>query len=69
VANGVVYIGSDNVYALDTANGTVKWTYPTLASVNSSPTVANGVVYFGANDDNLYALNATNGIAKWHYMI
>jgi outer membrane protein assembly factor BamB len=35
--------------------------------VESSPAVANGVVYVGSNDNNLYALNATTGANLWSY--
>ena len=63
VANGVVYIGSDddNVYALNASTGALLWQYTTGNSVSSSPAVADGVVYVGSNDDNMYALNASTG--------
>src|SRR5262249_60519093 len=34
------------------------WSATTSGPVSSSPAVANGVVYVGANDDNLYAFDA-----------
>jgi outer membrane protein assembly factor BamB len=42
------------------------WSYTTGGEVNSSPAVANGVVYVGSEypDHKLYALNASTG-AKW----
>jgi outer membrane protein assembly factor BamB len=36
-------------------------------SVNSSPTVANNVVYIGSTDHFLYAVNATTGKVLWKY--
>ena len=61
VANGVVYVGSDdtNLYAFDAAGvtgcgGTPKTCTPLLAAdtgsfvVTSSPAVANGMVYVGS---------------------
>ena len=33
----------------------------------SSPAVANGVVYFGSDDGNVYALNASTGEQLWSY--
>ena len=33
----------------------------------SSPTVANGVVYFGSGDGNVYALDAAGGQLKWKF--
>ena len=59
VANGVVYVGSndDNVYALDAASGTKKWIYHTGSFVECSPAVADGVVYVSSNDGNVYAFH------------
>ena len=37
-----------NVYCLDAATGAEKWIYTTQAHVNSSPAVANGLVYVGS---------------------
>jgi outer membrane protein assembly factor BamB len=33
----------------------------------SSPAVANGVVYTGCRDANLYALDAATGKEKWRF--
>jgi len=46
VANGVVYVGSDDdkLYALDAATGSKLWSYPDR-SLGWSPAVVNGVVY------------------------
>ena len=35
--------------------------------MDSSPAVANGVVYVGSDDNNVYALNATTGAKLWSY--
>src|ERR1019366_8440801 len=44
----------------------LHWSYQTDAHIyTSSPTVANGVVYFGSNDGNLYASNASTGALLW----
>ena len=69
VANGVVYIGSDdnNLYALNATTGALLWSYTTGGVVTSAPAVANGVVYVGSDDSTLYALNATTGALLWSY--
>jgi outer membrane protein assembly factor BamB len=69
VANGVVYIGSNDnkVYALKAGTGNLLWSYPTGGWVYSSPAVANGVVYVGSWDHNVYALNASTGALLWTY--
>jgi outer membrane protein assembly factor BamB len=69
LANGVVYVGSygGNVYALNAVTGAKLWSYPVLGGVLSPPAVADGVVYFGADDIsvNMYALNASTGAKLW----
>src|SRR6516164_9790484 len=72
VANGMVYIGSDdnNVYALNASTGRLRWKYTTICcGVYSSPAVANGVVYIGSAYDGTYALNARTGALLWQYSI
>ena len=72
VVNGVTY--ASDVYGIlwtwNDSTGAPLWTYSTLA-IGSSPTVANGTVYFGTNDfynDNgLTALTASTGTFLWTY--
>ena len=54
MANGVVYIGSDdgNVYALNASTGAKLWSFAGGGGY-SSPAVANGVVY-GVSEGNVY---------------
>lgn len=65
VANGVVYVSTSALYALDAKTGTFLWEFnePGL----SSPTVANGVVYVGAEDGRVFAVDATTGELLWQY--
>src|SRR5690348_5044813 len=42
-----------------------KWAFSTTAPVSATPTVVNGVVYFGSWDHNFYAVNATTGTLLW----
>jgi outer membrane protein assembly factor BamB len=67
VANGLVFVGSDdgNLYAFDAAgslgcSGTPTscsplWSGPTGGAVQSSPAIANGKVYVASGDGKLYA--------------
>jgi outer membrane protein assembly factor BamB len=55
------------VYALNASTGAFVWKYATLGYVDSSPAVANGIVYVGSGDDNVYALNAATGALVWKY--
>jgi outer membrane protein assembly factor BamB len=82
VVDGLVVVGSfdGRVYAIDLASGAVRWRYATEGaslesgnfgfdrrSIQSSPAIANGVVYVGARDGFIYALNAATGVLRWRY--
>lgn len=71
VADGVVYIGSNNgkIYALDAATGAEKWN-ATIGTgyLMSSPAVTNGSVFIGSDDSRVYALNATTGETVWDFL-
>jgi outer membrane protein assembly factor BamB len=41
--------------------------YTTGNGIESSPAVANGVVYVGSVDHNVYALNASTGALLWSF--
>ena len=63
VVNGMVYVGSDKLYAFNASSGTQMWTASTAAGISGSPAVANGIVYVGS--DQLYAFNASSGTQMW----
>ena len=78
VVNSLVYTGADNgyIYCLDALTGAMVWNVAapgsfvpimtgTFPQLTSSPTVANGNVYVGANDGNMYCLNAATGAIIW----
>lgn len=64
VANGIVYIAAGSLWALDANTGALIWKY-SADNIFSTPTVADGVVYFDAYYNNLYALNAHTGTPIW----
>jgi hypothetical protein len=45
----------------------LRWSHTTGGFVESSPAVANGVVYVGSDDNNVYALNASTDALLWKY--
>jgi outer membrane protein assembly factor BamB len=74
LAEGRLYVGEGfhqdsecNLYCLDTATGQKLWEFPTKSHTESSPTVANGKVFFGAGDDGVYCLDAVTGKEQWHF--
>jgi outer membrane protein assembly factor BamB len=54
LANGVLYIGSDEqtntISAYNAANGKLLWRAPTAGWAQSPPTVANGMLYVGSHN-------------------
>jgi outer membrane protein assembly factor BamB len=62
----------NNLYAVNTADGSIRWKFPLLADpgeLNSSPVVnpADGTIYVGSDNKNVYAINPTNGTEKWRF--
>ena len=49
------------------STGQLLWKYTTGGLIDSSPAVANGVVYIGSNDGYVYALNAATGVQIWSF--
>jgi outer membrane protein assembly factor BamB len=64
-----VYVGSsdNNLYAVNRADGTLRWKFATKGAVNSSPAFANGTVYVNSNDGRFYAVDAATGSEKWNF--
>ena len=50
-----------------TSNVGTRWEFQAEDSVESSPVVANGVVFVGSDDGRLYALDATDGSKQWSF--
>jgi outer membrane protein assembly factor BamB len=53
--------------ALNTANGSVRWSRQLPSPSESSPLVDSGKVFFGSQDGTVYALNARTGNNVWTY--
>ncbi|MEU0948332.1 PQQ-binding-like beta-propeller repeat protein [Streptomyces canus] len=73
VAAGVVYVSTTygvlrgDLYAMDAATGERRWKFPASLPNDSSPTVAEGVVYAGGDDGALYAVDAATGEQRWKF--
>ena len=69
VANGVVYVGSDDYVLVRTEHQHRRQAVelPHRLLMYSSPAVVDGVVYVGSFDHNVYALNASTGAMLWSY--
>jgi outer membrane protein assembly factor BamB len=72
-ANGpALFFGDDdnNMYAVDSSNGSVLWNYTTLAQVKSSPLVYGGMSISGSDDNNIYCVDMIpgtggQGLLRW----
>lgn len=70
VYNGTLYTGSSDdygLYAIDAGTGSLKWIFSAKDRMQSSPVVANGIVYCGSDDGNLYAIDAQSGELQWKF--
>ena len=71
VANGVVYVGSDEdtVYALNASTGALLWSYTTgsVCDFLARRGEWGGLCRAGYGDDRVYALNANTGALLWSY--
>jgi outer membrane protein assembly factor BamB len=68
IVNDVLYVGSNyGIHAIDAKTGAGLWTTHTNGFVKSAPTVADGVLYVGADDNRFYAMDINDGTLKWIY--
>ncbi len=70
VTNNIVYLSADGVYAFDSKTGELLWhqisdRYPN--SSESTPALADGVIYVGTTEGNVLALNASDGSKLWAF--
>ncbi|NIN70818.1 MAG: PQQ-binding-like beta-propeller repeat protein [Gemmatimonadetes bacterium] len=82
IANGVAYVGSADgiLYAIDLETGELRWSFETEGAsfnsaefgfdrktIQSSPAVAGGRVFFGSRDGKFYALDTSTGELAWRF--
>ena len=70
VAGETLYLAAGTthtVYAVDTANGAVRWAFTAGGRVDSPPSIVKGRVIFGSADGHVYALRATDGALAWRF--
>jgi outer membrane protein assembly factor BamB len=69
-ADGTIYVPTSNpsqIWALDGANGAVRWTFGLKGGSATGIVIApNGTLYFGSNHRELYAV-APSGVALWSF--
>jgi outer membrane protein assembly factor BamB len=67
VVDGTVFVGAGKeVYALDAANGAVRWEFAAKEYITSSATVADGRIYI-SDFEAIYAIDQKSGTQLWSY--
>ncbi|MFZ5833643.1 MAG: PQQ-binding-like beta-propeller repeat protein [Planctomycetota bacterium] len=68
-AGGLVFFGDRRgaVYAIDAADGSLRWTFYTSGPVYFPPAVADGRLFVGSADGRVYALEAVSGRRLWTF--
>jgi outer membrane protein assembly factor BamB len=72
IGSGTLYFGSidNSVYAVRTADGSLKWSYDTGGDVHSTPAVGiDGIIYAGSLNNSVYALDPVSGLPIWSYAL
>lgn len=69
VAKGSVFVGAydNNLYALNSGDGTFRWKFPAADGIASSPHVYKDAVYIGSADSNLYSIHVHSGRQNWRF--
>ena len=57
------------MYALEAASGEVRWKQWLGDGIESSPVVADGLVYLSSTEDHLFVLDAYSGEERWRYLV
>lgn len=74
IVDGRLFIGEGfhddqncRLFCVDAATGKKLWLFQTGGQTESSPTAADGKVFFGAGNEGVYALDAASGKKLWQY--
>lgn len=71
VAGGVAYVGTTGgvFNAINTGDGSSKWTHGTGAPIHGAAALADDAVYFACDDGYLYKLARADGKLLWRYAL
>lgn len=70
-ADGKVFIARPDehtLYALDMADGKVRWHFTANSRIDSPPTIYRGMVFVGSRDGYVYCLRASDGELVWRFL-
>jgi outer membrane protein assembly factor BamB len=62
-------VGSNdnNLYALDTENGLLKWYFSGNAAIHTQPIFYGKYLFFGSDDGRIYAVDRVDGTYMWSF--
>ncbi|HYY49853.1 MAG TPA: PQQ-binding-like beta-propeller repeat protein, partial [Nitrososphaeraceae archaeon] len=57
---GTIFFGSldSHIYGIDIDSGSQTWKFPTMSMIDSSPAIANGMMFVGSRDGLLYVFGS-----------
>jgi len=69
IDHGILFAGSydNNLYALDSANGSFLWKYSSDGGIATRPVVHENNVFFGSEDHRVHAVSTRSGKVVWTY--
>ncbi len=71
VYKGLIYVGAydNNLYALNVADGSFRWKYPTDGGISGTPGLAidDNLIIFGSEDRSLHAIDMRTGKIQWTF--
>jgi outer membrane protein assembly factor BamB len=67
IADGVVFVGcqDEHVYAVNLADGKLKWKYKASAPIKVGAAWNGGLVYIGDEDGKFHCIDAATGAKRW----
>lgn len=67
IHEGIVYVGAydNNLWALDSQEGSLLWKFATDGGIGASPAVSGGMVFITSSDKALHAIDLRTGVRQW----
>jgi outer membrane protein assembly factor BamB len=66
VADGLVFVGSNDLYCFKASTGAKLWSFPLSNECDFTPAVVEGHVYVGSVEGYVYCLDSTSGAQVWN---
>ncbi len=60
-------IDQHHLFSIDVQDGTIAWSFPAGARIDSPPTYDHGFIFFGSADGYVYCVRAHDGVLAWRF--